>query len=90
LSELHEKIWTRLKPISTKASPFYAPENWMPHISLAYADLTPENLPCVMPKLAFRNLHWQIQIDNLTFIHEPDGEIGEKRFEFKFGEARNR
>jgi len=42
LSELHEKIWTRLKPISTKASPFYAPENWMPHISLAYADLTPE------------------------------------------------
>ena len=32
LSALHAKIWERVLPISTTASPYYAPENWMPHI----------------------------------------------------------
>ena len=85
LSELHAIIWERVLPISTAASPFYAPDSWMPHISIAYADVTRENIPCVMELVAFRTHYWQVKIDNISFIHEPNGEIGEKWFEYKFG-----
>jgi len=76
-------------PISTTASPYYAPENWMPHISLAYTDVTRQNLPCLMDKLAFRPVYWQVEIDNISFIYEPNGVVGEKRFEYKFGAKEN-
>lgn len=87
LSALHARIWERLSPISRKSSPYYAPDYWVPHISLAYDDVTPGNLHCILDRLATRNFDWQIVIDNLTFIYEPDGETGEKRFEFKLGQG---
>jgi 2'-5' RNA ligase len=85
LSVLHAKIWARVLPISTDVSPYYAPEQWMPHISLAYTDVTCENLPCVLEKIAFRPFSWQVGVDNIAFIHEPNGEIGEKWFEYNLG-----
>lgn len=86
LSEFHETIWEMMLPISTRPSPYYAPSHWMPHISLAYSDLNIEKLHCLMDKLAFRTFNWEIEIDNLTLIYEPEGTIGQTRYQFKFGE----
>ncbi len=84
LSALHAKIWARVLPLSTEPSPYYAPENWVPHISLAYGDVTHQNLPCVLQKLAFRHFDWEIKIDNISFLYEPECETCEKWFEYKF------
>jgi 2'-5' RNA ligase len=86
LSEFHEMIWQRITPISKDASPYYSPSFWMPHISLAYTDLDAEKLRCLIDKLAFRTFNWTIEIDNLTLIYEPEGSIGQTRYQFRFGE----
>ncbi len=83
LSALHRQVWESVRPHAIDISPFYSPDNWLPHISLAYADVTPDNIPCVMQKLAFRTYNWQIQVDNISFIHGPEGHIGEIRYQFK-------
>lgn len=85
LSELHEIIWERLTPLSRAPSLYYAPDFWMPHISLAYNDIDPQKLTCLMEKLAFRAFHWEIEIDNLTLIYEPAGTIGQIRYRFQLG-----
>jgi hypothetical protein len=38
-----------------------------------------------MEKLAFRTFNWEIEIDNLTLIFEPEGTIGQIRYKFDFG-----
>ena len=84
LSEFHEKVWERILPFSKGISPLYSPPFWIPHISLAYQDVDHEKLHCLMEKLAFRTFNWEIMINNLTLIYEPDGTIGriENQFEF--------
>jgi hypothetical protein len=86
LSEFHEIVWERLAPLSSAPSLYYAPPFWMPHISLAYNDLDPQRLACLTDKLAFRAFNWEIEIDNLTLIYEPEGAIGRIRYRFQFGE----
>jgi 2'-5' RNA ligase len=65
-------------------SAYYAPASWTPHISLAYSDVTSENLPRVMDRLAFQTYNWEIRVDNITFIYEPDGQVGEIRYRYEF------
>ena len=45
LSLLHERVWTAVSPASNNSQTYYSPTNWLPHITLAQHDLTPENLP---------------------------------------------
>lgn len=85
LSEFHEMIWKNLASISTSPSLYYSPSFWMPHISLAYSDVETHKLRCLMDKLAFRTFNWEIDIDNLTLIYEPEGMVGQTRYKFKFG-----
>jgi 2'-5' RNA ligase len=88
LLKLHARIWEAALAASQDASPYYSPPAWMPHISLAYEDLTPENIGAVMEALAFRSFAWEMTIDNIALIYEPDGETGALKFKHIFsGEA---
>jgi 2'-5' RNA ligase len=80
LLNLHVKIWERSQPAAKELSPYYNPSFWMPHISLAYQDVSIQNIGPVMEKFAFRTFNWQMQIDNISLIFEPDGEIGALKF----------
>jgi 2'-5' RNA ligase len=44
----------------------------MPHITLAYEDVTPQNIGAVMQMLAFERYDWEMWIDNLTMICSAD------------------
>ena len=83
LITFHQQVWESIRRHAIDISPLYAPDNWVPHISLAYTDVTLENIPCVMQRLAFQTYNWEIRVDNISFIHEPDGHIGEIRYEFE-------
>ncbi|MBN2501457.1 MAG: 2'-5' RNA ligase family protein [Anaerolineales bacterium] len=76
LSALHERIWAQVASVGMEISSLYSPQTWMPHISLAYVDVTRKNIDCVMQYLAFHSYDWQIEINNITVIHEPAGTIG--------------
>ena len=68
LIEFHQKIWQRLESCGTGISPYYNPENWLPHISLAYSDVTQENIGQVMESLAFRTFNWTFEVNNFVYI----------------------
>ncbi len=84
LNRLHRRVWDAIQPIGVEISPFYAPQYWMPHISLGYQDVTNKNIDCAMQELAFRTFNWKFDADNISFIHEPDGEIGKLFYQYKF------
>ena len=72
LFHLHKLIWDRTQIVAQGFSPYYAPDLWIPHITLGYGDVSSFNLSCAMDTLAFRDFDWLIEIDNLTFIGEYD------------------
>lgn len=84
LMRFHAMLWERTRAAAKGLSPYYSPETWTPHISLAYGDTDKENIAGVMAKLAFRSFTWEMTIDHLALIYEPTGEIGTLRYHFKF------
>lgn len=82
LNNIHKKIWDGLLSISEQPSFYYAPQNWMPHISLAYKDVSKENIDCALGLLAPNNLNWQVEIDNISVIYEPENSIGKLRDQY--------
>ena len=84
LNALHRLVWEAIQPIGMGLSPFYSPRLWMPHISLAYQDVTHENIGCAMQKLAFHTFNWEFEVNNISFMHEADAETGELHYQYDF------
>lgn len=84
LMELHETIRREGEPLAVNLNRYYEPETWIPHITLAYRDVNPDNLACAIQDLAFRPLILDVLVDHLALIYEVDGQIGIKfRYNFK-------
>jgi 2'-5' RNA ligase len=78
LDLLHRRLWDRMQPIGKDMSAYYNPENWLPHISLAYGDLRSEQVPEVRAWLEAQDtFRWEMDINNICYIHEPEGQVGE-------------
>lgn len=73
LSQLHERVWMAVEPVSSGTQAYYSPDNWLPHITLAQHDLTPENLPVVTQWLNSQSLTWQMAVDNVSLIALREG-----------------
>ncbi len=83
LLTLHQMIWERISPFSRKLNELYDPEYWIPHISLAYRDITPGKLSCALEGLIYSPLDIEIVVDNLSVIYQVGGLDGVKsRFDF--------
>jgi hypothetical protein len=78
LDLLHQRLWDRMQSLGREMSAYYNPENWLPHISLAYGDLRSEQVPEVRAWLEEQDtFRWEMEINNICYIHEPDGQVGE-------------
>ena len=84
LMKLHAKIWEKANDAGRDISALYSPDTWMPHISLAYEDVDESNIAAVMDGLFFRSFSWEMIIDNIAFIYEPSGTIGQLKFQYQF------
>jgi 2'-5' RNA ligase len=80
LVKLHAEIWEQTRSASQGQSLYYDPEHWMPHISLAYEDIDAQNIGPILQALTFRTFDWEMTIDNIALIYEPEGEIGRLKF----------
>ncbi|HJS28847.1 MAG TPA: 2'-5' RNA ligase family protein [Anaerolineales bacterium] len=85
LLEFHASLWERLKPLGTKINPHYAPDLWIPHITLAHRDLAPDGVNCAVDRLMRRDLQLEIVVDNLAIICQQDNRVGELRSKYPFG-----
>ncbi len=83
LLNLHQMIWERITPFARTINELYGPEYWIPHISLAYRDITPAKLSCALEGLIYSPLGIDIVVDNLSVIYQVGGLDGVKsRFDF--------
>jgi 2'-5' RNA ligase len=82
LLELHQDLLDGVAGLSEGLNPYYSPEFWMPHITLAGGDLDAKSLACCMELLVEQNLNWEITVDNLAIIQQSKGEVGAVRVKY--------
>ncbi len=72
LSGLHAKAWAACNAAAEDPSPLYAPNVWVPHITLAHLDVTPANLPGLIADLGGRDFAWTITLSAFTALFKVD------------------
>lgn len=85
LLKLHQTIWKATLPYTIQPNLYYAPDNWMPHITIGYGDVDEEGLACATRLLAREDFNWAIQIDNLLLVSQSEGETGVEMTRFYLG-----
>jgi len=85
LIQFHKQLWERLDGIGVRASPYYSPGQWVPHITLALDGLEAEGLSCAVRELACRPYIWEMKVDHLAMIGEAGLESGLDLLRFQFG-----
>lgn len=84
LLELHEVLWARFKNDAKELNAFYAPEEWVPHVTLTYNPLSHEALTCAVAELMNEPFTTELMIDNLAWIYLQDRTVGiDSRFELR-------
>lgn len=72
LMEYHRLIWSRLHAKVIGINTLYAPENWIPHITVGYGDVTFERISCALESLLNYDLTLTIKIDNIAWLSRAD------------------
>ncbi len=74
LDALHTALWSRCTAAFGVGLPFYAPDAWVPHVTLAQGPAAVERFPDVVRAMAHRDFAWRLRIDNLAVIEDgaPD------------------
>ncbi|MBC8078579.1 MAG: 2'-5' RNA ligase family protein [Chloroflexales bacterium] len=71
-SDFHRALWAEVSAYGVGIVDHYAPEQWLPHITLAQHDIDPRMLPALVRQLNARDFSWEIRVDNLAIIHNTD------------------
>lgn len=83
LSALHRRLWNQVAQYVTGRSAYYQPDMWMPHITLAQGDVDGEKLSEIVRAFSNRSFHWEVSINNLSFIYDTGTKQGLRcRFNF--------
>lgn len=72
LSDFHRALWAEINAYGVGIVNYYAPEQWLPHITLAQHDIEARTLPALVRQLNARDFSWEIRVDNLALIHNTD------------------
>jgi 2'-5' RNA ligase len=81
LNQLHHRIIEATKPLCLRTDKFSGPDCWLPHISLALHDTTPELLGPVLQYLNKQTFNLKLTINNITILRqEGDQFLQEKSF----------
>jgi len=68
LTKLHTQLCTQLNAIALDSNPYFAPDSWIPHITLGNYDITLEKLGPISQWLHQQAINWTITIDNLYVL----------------------
>jgi hypothetical protein len=83
LAAVHREVWDTAIPFIERPSAYYAPDAWVPHITLAHGDVDPEGLACAARLLAREDLHWTIPVTEYSLVFQEDDRAAEHaRFAF--------
>ncbi len=77
LDALHAALWRELAAnpdVTSGPSPLYASTTWIPHVTLAQRDLTPETLESLLAAWASRDFHRDVRVSDLALLYRNPGE----------------
>ena len=77
LLNLHKNLWKQIQPYLQEPNLYYSPEQWMPHITLAFRDLTKDNLACAVKSIENEPIRQVSWVNNLTLVEADDDQLGE-------------
>ena len=69
LTQLHQELWQEISPASSGVQEYYHPDQWMPHITIGFGDISKDKLSQIIPFLAERDFNWQITVNNIALIY---------------------
>lgn len=70
LNRLHSRLVTATAPLCLRTDRFSTPELWLPHISLALHDTTPDLLGPVLQYLNEQTYNLKLRISNLSILRQ--------------------
>lgn len=81
LNELHQRVLDVTAPLC-KAGTYFGPDRWLPHLSLALHDTTPDLLGPVLRHLNQETYNLRLNINNLAILRKKgDQYVREEVFE---------
>jgi 2'-5' RNA ligase len=82
--DFHERLWTLVSGFARNPIPYYEPDNWVPHVTLANKDVTADNLACAVSGLLYRPVTIEIRVDHLVLLYLIGDQVGMlSRFDFE-------
>jgi 2'-5' RNA ligase len=87
LSRMHKMIWRDLGNFG-EGHYYFAPDYWIPHITLANKDVDQQKIACAIGELANRPLNFKINISSIVILYDNQGELGVKSI-YKFAGSTN-
>lgn len=86
--KLHQQIWEATRDLSSNRNHYYAPDFWIPHITLAHDPMNEQAVSCVLAEIAQEPFEWVIPVDHLALIHGGEGAEYREKYRYPFlGEA---
>ncbi len=70
LTQLHQELWEQISTVSSGIVEYYHPDQWMPHITIGFGDISKDNLSQIIPILAEREFNWEITVNNIALIYD--------------------
>ena len=72
LSELHTALWQVAEAVAEGSSPYYHPDSWTPHITLAAGTMTADDIAEVMRVMAGHTLSFRFRLDSIACISDDE------------------
>ena len=72
LDKLHARFYLSLAPHCSEHERYYAPERWMPHVTIGQLNIAPEILPSLLGWLSHQPLSWTLQAATLAIGENDD------------------
>ena len=69
---VHGDVARVAEPLATGINEYYAPDIWIPHITIAEGDVDILILPEIVRRLGERNLRWGFPVTNLAVIRASE------------------
>jgi 2'-5' RNA ligase len=68
VNQYHTRLFRQTKRMCAEMCPYYNPDAWVPHITLAVGDTTPTVMATALEYLNQHMFNWTINIDNLAIL----------------------
>ena len=74
LINFQRRLWKAVIGTAVEPSAYYAPDAWMPHITLAYGEIPPDRLGCAVQALAYQVIRFKFTVDHIAlgYLHDDN------------------